>query len=65
MSYQVNPNVTVYVYNPWNVPSWIISRKIVINVPRVNKSILIWWNHFTNPDNIIIAPSAPVKGQGL
>jgi hypothetical protein len=31
----------------------------------MNKELSYWWNHFTNPDTIVKAPIAPVKGQGL
>lgn len=66
-----NPNVTIKVCNPWKVPSREISRhhwyivKMVIKLPKINKEILYWWNHCTNPDIVVIAPIAPVKGQGL
>lgn len=68
---QRNPIVTGYECNPWKVPSremsrhhWYMVNK-VIKVPNNNKVGLNWWNHLTNPETIVIAPIAPVKGQGL
>lgn len=66
-----NPNVTGIVWRPWNVPSREISRhhwyivSIVIIFPNRNKELLYWWNHWTSPVTVVIAPIAPVNGQGL
>lgn len=66
-----NPDKTDSVCSPWNVPSREISRhhwymvKIVIILPNKNNELSYWWNHFTNPEVIVKAPIAPVKGQGL
>ena len=66
-----NPVVTIKVCNPWKVLSREISRHHwyivikVIKLPKINKLILNWWNHWTNPDTIVIAPIAPVNGHGL
>lgn len=65
------PKVTGNVCNPWKVPSREISRHhwyIVIKViifPKVNSVKSYWWNHWTRPVTVVIAPIAPVKGQGL
>ena len=66
-----NPIVTGKVWSPWKVPSREISRhhwyivKIVITLPKINNVIVYWWNHCTNPETVVIAPIAPVKGHGL
>jgi hypothetical protein len=65
------PKVTLKVCKPWKVPSREISRHhwyIVIRViilPKINNELSYWWNHFTNPDTIVKAPIAPVRGHGL
>jgi hypothetical protein len=65
------PIVTVYVCNPWKVPSRVISRHhwyIIINVikdPSKNKLLLNIWNHLMIPIIVIIALKAPKIGQGL
>ena len=66
-----NPLITYIVCNPWNAPSRVISRhhwyivNNIIIIPNINKLILYWWNHFTNPETNIIALIAPVNGHGL
>lgn len=65
------PLITQIVCNPWKVPSreisrhhWYIFNNVIIN-PKINKFILYWWNHFTNPDTRVKVLTALVKGHGL
>lgn len=66
-----SPIITFDVWSPWYVPSrvtsrhhWIIVSSVAIS-PKIRRSILYWWNHFTRPVVNIIALIDPVKGQGL
>ena len=65
------PIATTLVCRPWYVPSRVISRHHWIIVsktpvrPKISRSILNWWNHFTSPVVNIIALIDPVRGQGL
>jgi len=68
---QRNPMVTKAVCNPWKVPSREMSRhhwyivRAVIRFPKMNKDLLYWWNSLINPETIVKAPMAPIRGQGL
>ena len=43
---------------------WIIVSRTPV-IPRIRRSILNWWNHFTSPVVNIIALIDPVSGHGL
>lgn len=66
-----NPVNTCWVWCPWKDLSRVTSRhhwymvNSTIIIPNKNKVILLWWNIFTTPVNIIIVPLALLIGQGL
>ena len=65
-----NSSVTIFVCNPWYVPSQVTSRHhwiivtIVITAPIPNKLSSYWWNHLICPVKVTIAPITPVSGHG-
>jgi hypothetical protein len=65
-----SPFVTIFVCNPWYVPSRTKFRnhsiivRIIIALPVNNNSWLDWWNHLIISDIVTRAPIAPVSGQG-
>jgi hypothetical protein len=66
-----SPFVTIFVCNPWYVPSRTVSRhhwiivKIVITLPVNSYSWFYWWNHLVILDAVTRAPIALVSGQSL
>ena len=65
------PFVTIFVCNPWYVPTRVTSRhhwimvSAVIIAPIPSKLSSYWWNHLISPIRVTIAPIAPVSAHGL
>jgi len=63
--------VTIFVCNPWYVPSRVTSRHHLIIVSTVmiapvpNNRSSYWWNHLISPIKVTIAPVAPVRNHIL
>ena len=66
-----SPVLTGRVWKPWKVASRITSRHHLMivssrsNVPAIRRRFFLAWNQRINPDVIISALTAPVRGHGL